>query len=79
MKIEKEMYIPLVASGIPQKIKKWYLRNKMIIFGIALCLVGIIACMVFPEDAMGGAFCMMLGIPVIFSGVSEKKIHWKQK
>lgn len=77
MKIEKELYFPLVSSEITQKIKKWYLRNKMIISGIALCLVGIIACMVFPEDAMGGVFCMMLGIPAIFSGISDKRIHWK--
>lgn len=60
------------------KARRIYSKNRMLFSGIILCLVGIIACAVFPEDAMGGVFCVMLGVPVIISGIVDEYLFYEQ-
>lgn len=60
------------------KARRLYSKNRMLISGIILCLVGVIACIVFPEDAMGGVFCVILGIPVTISGIANNYFFYGQ-
>lgn len=67
----KELYFITTSGNAFERVKKWCAKNKMVISGILLCILGIIACAAFPEDAMGGVFCVMMGIPTFISGIAD--------
>ena len=56
MKRNKDMYLGTTSHGFVWRAKRWHSRNRMVVSGIILCLVGLLACIAFPEDAMGGVF-----------------------
>ena len=66
MDVERYVYVKVprfstIVDGIERKLKK----NKVKIMGILMVILGMVACMLFPEDASGGAVACLLGFAVV--------------